>query len=185
MAVISVESKPPVSTTSTTSPLYSLEQRQKASLNVSTLEAHDTNLSAKDTPLALTLRAVIDKLNTLLEPDFGTNAIDTAIETEVDVSPEATADRIVSLSTAFFPAFQKANPGESNEEALTHFLDVIRGGIDQGFNEAREILGGLGVLEGDIESNIDRTYELVQEKLDAFKEYYSSILDGAEEKSST
>ncbi|MBT5370276.1 MAG: DUF5610 domain-containing protein, partial [Gammaproteobacteria bacterium] len=49
---------------------------------------------------------------------------------------------------------------------------IIGGGIDQGFAEAREILDGLSVLEGDIATNIDATYDLVQEGLQAFIESY-------------
>lgn len=56
----------------------------------------------------------------------------------------------------------------SQEEALTSFTDIISGGIDKGFAEARDILDGLGVLEGDIAANIDRTYSLVQDGLKSF-----------------
>ncbi|MBT3719368.1 MAG: DUF5610 domain-containing protein, partial [Gammaproteobacteria bacterium] len=49
---------------------------------------------------------------------------------------------------------------------------IIGGGIDQGFAEAREILDGLSVLEGDIATNIDATYDLVQEGLQAFIDSY-------------
>ena len=57
---------------------------------------------------------------------------------------------------------------------MNQFVDVISGGIDQGFAEAREILDGLKVLNGDIASNIDATYELVQDKLAAFVENLST-----------
>ncbi|MCK4743316.1 MAG: DUF5610 domain-containing protein [Sulfuriflexus sp.] len=161
----------PVETQATpqATPPISVAQQQKASLNASILKSTEVSLSAQDNPLALTLRAIIDELNTALEPEIGPNAIDAAVESGLDVSPEATAERIVNLSTAFFSSFQDSNPDESGDEVLTHFLDVIRGGIEQGFTEARNILEGLAVLEGSIASNIDLTYELVQEKLDAFQ----------------
>ncbi len=165
MSISAVDFKP------TTSPI-SQAQSQKATLNVSILEATEVKLGAKNKPLALTLRTIIDELNTVLEPSLGPDAIDAAVKTGLDVSPEATADRIVSLATAFFPAFQKSNPDESEEEALTHFMDVIRSGIERGFAEARQILQGLSVLEGSIASNIDLTYDLVQEKLGAFQQSF-------------
>jgi len=164
MAIPPVASQPATSTTSS----VTLAQKQKAALNVSILESTEVSVSAKDKPLALTLRAVIDELNAVLEPEFGVNAIDVAVESGLDVSPEATAERIVSLSTAFLPTFQESNPNESEAEALAHFVDVVRGGIEQGFAEASVILQGLGVLEGSIASNIDFTYDLVQEKLEEF-----------------
>ena len=169
MAISSVGTQP---STSTTPPL-SVAAKQKTELNASILAATEANLSAKDQPLALVLRATIDKLNTILEADLGSNAIEAGIESGLDVSPDATAERIVSLATAAFPAFQEANPDESGEELLTHFMDVIGEGIKQGFSEAQDILQGLGVLEGDIASNIDLTFELVQEKLDAFQQGFS------------
>ena len=41
---------------------------------------------------------------------------------------------------------------------------------NRGFKDAKGILEGLSVLEGDIETNIDSTYDLVQEGLNSFKE---------------
>ena len=60
------------------------------------------------------------------------------------------------------------------EEALVKFTDIISGGIAQGFAEARDILDGLQVLEGDIASNIDKTYDLVQTGLAAFIENFNN-----------
>lgn len=138
-------------------------------LNAQLLEATlTTSFSASDNPHALVLKTAIEGINEALEETLGPNAIENAYESGLDVSPEATAGRIVSLSTAFFGAYQDANPDLNQEEALTRFVDVIRGGIDQGFAEAREILDGLSVLEGEIASNIDLTYDLVQDGLDAF-----------------
>jgi hypothetical protein len=170
MAISSVDSRPSTSTT----PPVATAVKQKAALNASILKATEANLSAKDQPLALILRATIDKLNSLLEADLGPNAIESGIESGLDVSPDATAERIVSLATAAFPAFQKANPDESGEELLNHFMDVIGGGIEQGFSEAQDILQGLGVLQGSIASDIDLTFDLVQEKLDLFKQSFSN-----------
>lgn len=157
-----------------TAPVMSEMQKQKASLNISILKSTEVSLSTKDNPLSLSLRAIIDELNTALEPALGANSIDAAVESGLDVSPEATATRIVDLSTAFFSAFQDANPDQSGDEVLNNFINVIQSGIEQGFADARDILEGLAVLEGDIASNIDLTYELVQEKLDMFQQSLST-----------
>ena len=144
-----------------------------------------TNLSLKtgdgDQSLNLVLKSAIEGINAELEPTLGTGAIQAAVDNGLDVSPEATAERIVSLSTAFFPAYLDANPELDFDTALNQFTDVIRGGIDQGFAEAREILDGLQVLNGDIASNIDATYELVQDKLAAFVENLSTSSEPAEQ----
>jgi hypothetical protein len=47
-------------------------------------------------------------------------------------------------------------------------MDTIKGGIEKGFKEARDILEGLQVLGGDVAANIDKTYELVMKGLDDF-----------------
>lgn len=86
----------------------------------------------------------------------------------LNVSPDATATRIVSLSTAFFSEYQKQHPVLDQEGAATAFIDIIRGGVGTGFSEAREVLTSLNVLNGEIANNIDSTYELAQEKLTEF-----------------
>ncbi len=150
------------------------DEAQSTSLDAAIVNA-SLSLSIQDTNHALTLvlKTAIEGINAELESTLGTNAIQAAVDNGIDVSPEATAERVVSLSTAFFAAYQDANPALDFNTALNQFVDVISGGIDQGFAEAREILDGLQVLEGDIASNIDATYELVQNKLAAFVENLS------------
>lgn len=58
------------------------------------------------------------------------------------------------------------------QTALNDFTKLIGGGIDKGFAEARQVLDGLKVLEGDIASNIDKTYEFVQSGLKSFVDNY-------------
>ncbi len=128
----------------------------------------EVSVSAGNDPLALLYKAAIEGINEVLQADFGDNAIQTAADSGIDVSPEATADRIVSMSTGFFSQYQEQHSELSTEEAVKSFAELIAGGIDQGFSEAKEILNGLKVLEGDIASNIDITYDLVHQGLQDF-----------------
>ncbi|PCI66461.1 MAG: hypothetical protein COB26_11230 [Piscirickettsiaceae bacterium] len=141
----------------------------KKQLNSSILES-TINLSTGDSPQALVLKAALEGINEALSASLGADAIQHAYAAGLDVSPEATANRIVSLSTAFFPQYQAAhNEFDDNVDAArAAFIDVIRGGVETGFAEAKDILDALDVLNGEIASNIDKTYELVQEQLDAF-----------------
>jgi uncharacterized protein DUF5610 len=142
-------------------------------LNISIVQATiNVSVSSGNEPLALLLKSAIEGINDVLQATHGDNAIQAAYDSGLDVSPEATAERIVSLSTAFFSSYQEQHPELSQEEAVSAFVDVISGGINQGFSEAREILDGLQVLEGDIASNIDKTYDLVQTGLASFLESY-------------
>ena len=49
------------------------------------------------------------------------------------------------------------------------FMDTIRGGFEQGAKEAQDILNGMGVLSGDIASNIDKTLTLARQGYDDFE----------------
>lgn len=146
----------------------------KKELNAAILESAININAAAGSPQALVLKTALEGINEALKETMGENAIQNTYDSGLDVSPEATAERIVSLSTAFFGSYQQQHPELSEDEALTKFIDIISGGIDTGFGEAREILGGLNVLEGDIATNIDLTYDLVQEGLKAFIENFNS-----------
>jgi hypothetical protein len=133
-------------------------------------ERMELSISVRDRPMSLLYQAAVDKLNELLAVELGPNAIQQALESELDISPEATAQRIVDLSTNLFDAFKEQHADLSDEEALDLFMETIGSGIEQGFAEAREILDGLGVLQGEIATNVDLTYEQVQEGLASFRE---------------
>lgn len=146
----------------------------KKLLNAAILEsAINANLTSGNDPQSLVLKTALEGINEALRETFGDDSIQAAYEDGIDVSPEATADRIVSLSTGFLSLYQQQHPELSQEEAVTAFVDIIRGGIDTGFAEARDILTSLNVLQGEIASNIDKTYDLVQEKLAAFIESFN------------
>ncbi len=149
-------------------------QQQKASMNVSILESAAVIIGVKDEPLSLVLNSAIERINEYLAPELGENAIQKGVDSGLDVSPEATAERIASLSTSFYAAFKEQHPGEDEATVLTSFIETISSGIEKGFGEARDILEGLEVLEGNVASDIDQTFELVQEKLAAFE---AMILD--------
>jgi len=146
-------------------------QQSKKMQDIAILTATSKNGIA-DNPMDLLYKTAIEEINKELEPILGKNAAQSAYESNLDVSPEATAQRIVQGTTAFYDAFKKQNSELSDEESLTKFIDVISSGIDKGFEEAKGILDSLSVLEGDIETNIDLTYDFVQQGLVNFQEQF-------------
>jgi len=147
-------------------------------LNIAILQAHqDVSINTKNEPLALIYKAAIEGINKELENELGENAIENAYESGLDVSPEATAGRILSFSIGLFSLYQQQHPELSEQEQADKFAEIIGGGIDTGFSEARVILDGLGVLEGEIADNIDKTYNIIQEGLTAFREKYALPVD--------
>ena len=86
-----------------------------------------------------------------------------------DMSAEATAQRILDFATAAFDTYAERYPDGDADQAAKDFVNVIRSGFEKGFNEAKGILENMGVLKtGNVESDIGKTYDLVQKGLDDF-----------------
>jgi hypothetical protein len=129
----------------------------------------EVSLRAGNEPLSVVFSTAIAALNAELGEVTGKeNPLQAAVDEGLDVSPEATAQRIVSMSTKLFAAYLENNPNPDEDQAKAAFIDIIRAGIEKGFEEARSVLDGLQVLQGDIAGNVDKTYSLVQQGLDAF-----------------
>ena len=148
---------------------HSAETLQKQ-MNAAILQSDlNVSINSGDQSLSLVYKTAIEGINDIL----GENAIQNGSESDLDVSPEAAAERIVAMSTAFFPSYFNQHPEMTEQEAAENFTQLIGQGIDNGFAEAREILAGLKVLEGDVADNIDATYTLAQEGLQNFLESYT------------
>lgn len=138
----------------------------------------EVSISSGNEPLALLLKTAIDGINQLLKPEFGENAIQNAASQ--DNTAEGTSGRIVSLSTGFYEAFKQQHTGEDEATVLKNFMATIRGGFEQGYKEASDILQGMKVLNGDVASGIGKTYELVQKGYADFEAAQSSRISGAQ-----
>jgi hypothetical protein len=143
------------------------EAALRKDLNVGILKASmEVSIRSGDQSQALLFRSAIEGINEALAPTLGPDAIQNAMGQ--DNSAEATAGRIVSMSTAFFDAYAARRPGDDPETVLRDFMDVIRGGFEKGFGEARDILSGLGVFNGAVEADVMKTRELVLQGYDRF-----------------
>ena len=143
------------------------EAALRKDLNVGILQASmAVSIRAGDESQALLFRTAIEGINEALAPTLGPDAIQNAMGQ--DNSAEATAGRIVSMSTAFFDAYAARRPEDDPETVLRDFMDVIRGGFEKGFGEARDILSGLGVFTGAVEADVTKTRELVLQGYDRF-----------------
>lgn len=130
----------------------------QASLQVSIQAGNDS--------LALLYRTAVDEINNVLAPELGPNAIQNAMSQ--DNSAQATAGRIVGLSTAMFNAYAARYPDKDMEVVAQDFVDVVRGGFEQGYKEAEDILNSLGVLSAGspVAEGISQTFALVQKGYD-------------------
>lgn len=151
-----------------TEAVYDYAQTKKEQNSAIVRSQMDVSLKMGNEPMALLYKTALSAINEALDPTQETKPIQTAYDNQVDVSPEATATRIVSLATGFFHAFQQQNTDLAPEESLDKFMSIISGGIENGFKDARDILDSLSVLDGKIATDIDSTYDLVQEGLKHF-----------------
>jgi hypothetical protein len=154
--------------------------KARAQLNTAIVQASLTvSIGAQNEPLTLLLKSAITGINEALKGQYGDDAIQNAVAQ--DNTPQGTADRIVSLSTGFFEAYKQQHPDQDEAAALDKFMSTIRGGMEKGFQEGRDILQGLKVLNGDVAGNIDQTYELVQKGYAAFEAAHRPTDQGADQ----
>lgn len=143
----------------------------KQAQNTAILRANEqVSLRSNNDSLSLLYKTALEGINAELEPVMGENAAQKIYDSGIDTSPEATAERIVAFATGFYGRYKELNPDKSEEENLTEFLNIIGGGIDKGFADAKDILKGLKVYEGEVESGVDKTYGLVMQGLNSFRE---------------
>jgi len=85
-----------------------------------------------------------------------------------DISPEATAERILGGITGYIYGAFRLSRDELGSEDLAEFERGVRKGFERGMREARAILEGLRALDPELARGIDRTESLVREGLDGF-----------------
>lgn len=90
------------------------------------------------------------------------------LESGLDTSPEATAKRIVDFSTGFFAAFKNNNKSIKDTDQVDKFAALIKDAVEKGFDDAGQILKGIGELSGEVQGGIDKTFDLVMKGIDDF-----------------
>jgi hypothetical protein len=157
--------------------VYDPAQTKKEQNNAIVRSQIEVNLKMGNEPMALLYKTAVNAINEVLDPTQETKPIQTAYDNNIDVSPEATAKRIISLATGFFNAYQLQNDKTTPEDNLGNFISTISSGIDTGFKDARDILESLSVLNGKIATDIDSTYALVQEGIAEFADNFFNTVE--------
>lgn len=131
----------------------------------------DPNKAIEDS-MKMTYQAAIGKLNEVLAPELGENAISQENYDKQGAdywTPESTAGRIIEGATGFLEGFKKAHPELEGEALMSHFMDVVGGGLQKGFEEAKGILQDVNVFEGKIENNYNQITDLVNKGMENFR----------------
>jgi hypothetical protein len=93
-----------------------------------------------------------------------------------DYSPEKVADRVLGFIDQRLRS-EAANGADPDK--LQGLLDQARAGVQKGFDEARKILDGLGVLGGKVAEDIDDTYSRIQNGLEQLQKTYIQPAESA------
>ena len=108
----------------------------------------------------------LQKLESLVESakaDLGVSP-----DTSLDVSPEATANRIVDFALLAFSQFQENHTELSEEDVRSEFVEFIGKAIGKGVEEARDILTGLNALSEEMDADITSTVDIINQRLQEF-----------------
>jgi hypothetical protein len=105
------------------------------------------------------LRAVVDQARAELGLPEGA---------VIDTSPDATAQRIADFALGFFSKYADRHGLADDEAGRQQFAGFIGRAIQQGIEEARGILTALNSLNGDVDNNINKTWEVIQNRLNGF-----------------
>jgi len=117
--------------------------------------------------LSVSAQRIVDKLNEMLKASLPNGLQSLRPE---EVTPEATAERIVSGVTGLFAAYAEQHPELDGKQLIESFMEKIRAGVKQGYEEAFGILQALGAFEFDgVQSGIEETMKLVEQKLADFE----------------
>lgn len=128
----------------------------------------DTSLSQLYQGLTTTAKSIVDKINDLLKSKVpnGVQSLDPQ-----EVTPEATADRIVKSISGLFDAFAKSNSDLSSQDLLTKFMDAVRSGVKTGYDDAFKTLKDLGAFDfNGVQDGVEKTRSLLDTKLDALED---------------
>jgi hypothetical protein len=87
-----------------------------------------------------------------------------------DYTPEKVAGRILGFIEQRLQTEQAAGADPAKLQGL---LEQARSGVEKGFAEARKILDGMGVLQGKVASDIDDTYQKIQDGFSALDQRFN------------
>jgi len=88
----------------------------------------------------------------------------------LDTSPEATADRIFNFAAGFFQAYRIQHPELDDETSRESFVDLVWGAVQQGIQEARDILTAIAPIDESVNDSIDTIAQILENRFTQFLE---------------
>ena len=116
------------------------------------------SITSGSKPASLLLKAAVTGINDSLKPAFGESALPGTGGQKTTAA--GVADQIMSLITQFLEALKQKQAGEDGATNLKDLVATIRDGFEQGYEEAMNLLKGMGVLRDDMASEFARIHDL-------------------------
>ncbi len=88
----------------------------------------------------------------------------------MDTSPEATAERIFNFATGFFDTYQAQHPELDDETAREQFVELVWDAVQQGIQEARDILTAIAPISESVNAGIDKIAYILENRFTQFLE---------------
>lgn len=88
-----------------------------------------------------------------------------------DFSPEKVAQRVLGFIEQRLKSEEASG---ADPEKLQNLLQQARSGVEKGFGEARKILDGMGLLKDKVASDIDDTFQRIQQGFAGLEKQYLS-----------
>lgn len=126
-----------------------------------------------DAANGIMFNSVVEQINKALQE----GGIDLKVEEDhkIDTSPEGTARRIVDFATGFLDTYRQNHTDQSNDVQIQGFMSLTRNAIEKGFQQATDFLKGITKLSETMEKNMDKTFELTHQYLDAFQQAQQTV----------
>lgn len=99
-----------------------------------------------------------------------------------DFSPEKVADRVLGFIEQRLKS--EAASG-ADPEKLQQLLDQARSGVQKGFDEARKMLDGMGLLKDKVATDIDDTFKRIEQGFAGLDKLYGAVPANGESKGVT
>lgn len=115
------------------------------------------------------------EINRQLEEAFGEMTVDSDDLDVLDLSPEATAERVFDIAKGCLETWRDQNPEISEEELIDSFEEAVRAAIDQGYERAVDIFSGVEIDDAVLESAVETVSILHKLLSEYFVDLYAQL----------
>ena len=124
----------------------------------------DVTINVSEQPAELIFKTSIEGINEAL----GENTITASFDADVNSSPEALSQTIVSLTTASYPQYLENNADIADEDNAQSIINIINQAMTNAVTDAKAVLTGLESLDEITSNMIDSNYDAVMQGVISF-----------------